>query len=91
MKITVDVSESTDQIILHSNQLTINQLSLIEPNITLNKFYQDSVREFLIIDLKEELSPGNSYKLNINFEGSMEGKIVGLYSSSYKKADGSKK
>lgn len=54
-------------------------------------FKLDTVREFLIVFVRETLKKDEVYTLDVKFEGVMLGKIVGLYSSSYSKPDGSKK
>ncbi|KAH8312019.1 hypothetical protein KR044_009051, partial [Drosophila immigrans] len=79
--ITIKVIESTKQIVLHSHKLTINSVYVLNKEV--EKYELDSVREFLIIDLTEELSPDSSITLGILFEGQTQNKLVGLYSSSY--------
>ncbi|XP_030370374.1 uncharacterized protein LOC115620994 [Scaptodrosophila lebanonensis] len=93
--ITIAVNKSTDKIILHSLNLEILDISATYTddgnNIPIKGKSLDSVREFLIIELTEDLIPDRNIKLVLSFEGSMGGKIVGLYSSSYLKADGVEK
>ncbi|CAD7084084.1 unnamed protein product [Hermetia illucens] len=97
--ITINVLEATNEIILHSNGLTILEVAVAEgPGESLehaNKleviFKLDTVREFLIVFVRETLKKDEVYTLDVKFEGVMLGKIVGLYSSSYSKPDGSKK
>uniref|UniRef100_A0A1B0AGQ9 Aminopeptidase n=1 Tax=Glossina pallidipes TaxID=7398 RepID=A0A1B0AGQ9_GLOPL len=92
--IHINCTENTDQIILHALHLNITNVYLSDTassTIAVKNFYLDSVREFLIIDLNEELPAGRNFKLGIFFEGSMVNKIIGLYRSSYLKADNTRK
>ncbi|XP_067616962.1 glutamyl aminopeptidase-like [Eurosta solidaginis] len=94
LRILVNTTSATNQIKLHSNKLQITNVYLDNTNsatIDVKQFYLDTVREFLVVNLSEELPAGRAFILGILFEGNMAGKIVGLYSSSYAKADGSKK
>ncbi|KAH8399402.1 hypothetical protein KR215_009736, partial [Drosophila sulfurigaster] len=83
--ISIKVVEATKQIILHSNKLTITsvyvQCVFTCPEV--DKYELDPVREFLIIDLVEELTVDATITLGIVFEGESQNKLVGLYSSSY--------
>ncbi|KAH8409848.1 hypothetical protein KR222_009894, partial [Zaprionus bogoriensis] len=79
--ITIKVIEATKQIILHSNALVITDVYVL--NLEVESFELDTVREFLIVDMVQELTVGDEIKLGILFEGQMQNKLVGLYSSSY--------
>ncbi|KAM8706831.1 hypothetical protein ACLKA7_011000 [Drosophila subpalustris] len=84
--ITIKVIEPTRQIILHSDKLTINQAYVLGKQV--DKYELDPVREFLIIDLSEELSVNEVITLGVLFEGQTLNKLVGLYSSSYQTPTG---
>uniref|UniRef100_A0A1A9WMJ0 Aminopeptidase N-like N-terminal domain-containing protein n=1 Tax=Glossina brevipalpis TaxID=37001 RepID=A0A1A9WMJ0_9MUSC len=92
--IHIGCTKNTNQIILHALHLNITSVYLSDTTsgtISVKNFYLDLVREFLIIDLTEELPANRNFKLGILFEGSMVNKIIGLYRSSYLKADNTRK
>ncbi|XP_053945174.1 glutamyl aminopeptidase-like [Anastrepha ludens] len=94
MVIRVNTTSAINQIVLHSNNLSINNVYLKNTNsqtVYVKNFYFDAVREFLVVELSEELPAARAFDIGILFEGNMSGKIVGLYSSSYTKEDSSKK
>lgn len=87
--ITIEVIEATKQIILHSHKLSLTSVFISNRNV--DSFELDTVREFLIVNVSEELTVGEEIKLNIVFEGEMQNKLVGLYSSSYQTPAGNKR
>ncbi|XP_032306948.1 glutamyl aminopeptidase [Drosophila ananassae] len=92
--IKITVLEATDKITLHSLNLKISSYSLQNTGsntLAIQEVSFDSVREFLVFQLSEELPAGREVELHIGFEGSMANKIVGLYSSSYLKEDETRK
>ncbi|XP_039964988.1 uncharacterized protein LOC120777590 [Bactrocera tryoni] len=94
MLIRVNTTRSIDKIVLHSSKLVINNVYLSStnnPTVYVKNYYLDLVREFLVIELSEELPAERAFYVGILFEGTMAGKIVGLYSSSYLKADNTRK
>jgi hypothetical protein len=44
--------------------------------------------EQIKVTLSDRIKPGSEYKLELKFDGNMRGKIVGLYSSTYKDENG---
>ncbi|KAH8335428.1 hypothetical protein KR074_001621 [Drosophila pseudoananassae] len=92
--IEITVLEATDKIVLHSLNLNISSYSVQNTGsntLVIQEVSLDSVREFLVFQLSEELEQGREVQLHIGFEGSMANKIVGLYSSSYLKEDETRK
>ncbi|XP_073818649.1 aminopeptidase A-like [Musca autumnalis] len=95
--ITIDVLENTQQVILHAHKLDIVRVfvqgssGVWSSNIEVVNYELDTVREFLIINLSEELVAGGKIAMGIEFEGVMFGKIVGLYSSTYTTPDNQKR
>lgn len=90
--ITVKVLQNTDKIILHSSNLDIAYVYFGTNGQTVESYSFDTIRELLIIKSADELKVGMTVYLGINFRGQkMDKKIVGLYTSHYKKADGSDK
>lgn len=93
-KITVNVLEATNQIILHSHKLQISNVYVLAfdgANLEVDNFYLDEVREFLVITMSQTLVAGTDIQLGIIFAGEMLGKIVGLYSSTYTTPDEEKR
>ncbi|XP_030559529.1 glutamyl aminopeptidase-like [Drosophila novamexicana] len=80
-KIKIKVLEATNQIVLHSHKLNIT--SVYVENRELESHELDEVREFLIINMQEQLPVDAVITLGIVFEGQSINKLVGLYSSSY--------
>lgn len=90
--ISLNITESTKTITLHSNLLEITKVQVFDGETEIKSvFALEKTREFLIIDSELELAVSEDrYKVRIEFSGSMN-KIIGLYSSSYLKPDGSTK
>ncbi|XP_020715909.1 glutamyl aminopeptidase [Ceratitis capitata] len=92
--IRVNTTSVISEIVLHSSNLNISSVYLKNTGsstIYVRSYELDTLREFLIITLSEELSAGRVFDIGIIFAGNMDGKITGLYSSSYLKEDNSKK
>ncbi|KAH8312017.1 hypothetical protein KR044_009049 [Drosophila immigrans] len=92
--INITVNEATDQIVLHSLYLEIQNPSVYQSAgapVVIKDYTFESVKEFLIINLSGKLTVGSYILLTLDFSGNMASKIVGLYSSSYLKADESRK
>lgn len=91
--ISLNIVESTRTITLHSHLLDITKVQVFDGDTEIkSEFSLEKTREFLIVNAERELSVSeNRYKLRIEFSGKMDDKIIGLYSSSYLKPDGSKK
>lgn len=93
--INITVLEATDKIVLHSLYLSIDSVQVYQADgstwFEVKSFTFDDVREFLIINLAEQLKVDTFVLLNLEFSGTMANKIVGLYSSSYVKADETRK
>lgn len=85
VEIAVSVSETTEIVKLHSNSLTIKTVTI---NNVAATYALDAVHELLIITTPNApLSVGEA-TIFIEFSGSMENRIVGLYVSSYTNEDG---
>lgn len=93
--INITVLEATDKIVLHALNLSIDSIKVYQADgstwLEVKSFAFDALREFLIIDLTEQLKVDTFVLLNLEFSGTMGNKIVGLYSSSYVKADDTRK
>lgn len=92
--INITVNEDTDQIVLHSLYLDVMGPVVLQSDgtgILVKDYTFDITKEFLIINLNRKLKAGTFALLMLEFSGNMANKIVGLYSSSYVKADDSRK
>lgn len=86
VKIDIECVESTDNIVLHSNGLTITNTIVHDSedkSYIVKKTSYDKVREFFIIELNEELVKDKKYTIELVFNGLLRDKIVGFYTSSY--------
>ncbi|KAG5671182.1 hypothetical protein PVAND_001393 [Polypedilum vanderplanki] len=88
VKIDIQVSEQMPFLALHSKFLNITQVKLMKSLVNgkeglnvKNSFMYDKF-EFFIIEPEQPLAVGN-YTVDLDFEGSLDGKIVGFYGSSY--------
>lgn len=83
--IDLDIREPTEQIILHSKGLKINEVFVFDGvlggEVT---FREDETRDFLIIEAGEELLPGDKVFLYIDFTGELQLQGVGFYRTEYK-------
>lgn len=90
--ITIEVLQNTDKIILHSANLDIAYVYFNTFGQTVKNYSFDTLRDFLIVESTYELEAGTTVNLGFNFRGhEMHTKIVGLYTSAYKKEDGTDK
>ena len=85
--VSVDISviQSTDLVIFHTKDMTLNSVSLTSEgrqlDITRQFFYTDN--DFYVIQLSNKLSAGNSLQLNVSFNYTLREDLVGYYKSSY--------
>ncbi|XP_070509992.1 putative aminopeptidase-2 [Chironomus tepperi] len=91
VKIEVEVLEDTDVVTLHSSKLTIGQLNILHQNGTIVSQAQshtfDIERDFLQIYTSDLLLKGQTYFLEISFNGNLETKTTsGFYRSQYQVA-----
>ncbi|XP_014211540.1 glutamyl aminopeptidase [Copidosoma floridanum] len=90
VSILIDVSLNRKHLQLHQKDLNVTVVSL-QPHgsqeddgkVVIEKSYTDNENEIFNIALREEISSG-LYNLCLSFEGSLQNKIVGFYSSKYK-------
>ncbi|XP_062537673.1 aminopeptidase N-like [Armigeres subalbatus] len=92
VKISIQVVESTNQIVLHSTRSVIVSLVLRNSNqlsVALKGYDFDEDKDFLVVDTAEALSVGSSYVLEIDFTNSLDRTdAAGFYRSSYVNAEG---
>lgn len=80
-KIRINVLEATNQIVLHSQQLTFTSVYVLDREV--ENYELDEGRQLLIVNVKETIAVNAVITLGLVFEGKMLGKLTGLYSSSY--------
>ena len=85
--VSVDISviQSTDLVIFHTKDMTLNSVSLTSEgrqlDIKRQFFYTDN--DFYVVQLSNKLSAGNSLQLNVSFNYTLREDLVGYYKSSY--------
>ena len=83
--ITVNVVRSTSEVTLHIKDITIYENSVQVANhidIVTGHGY-DAAREFYIIYLNKELTPGSTIRVSIDFLANLNDNLSGFYRSSY--------
>ena len=85
-------SQPTRHLIVHANKLTIHQTA-VRLNFSPETTQDDSLRvrkafsftgnQYWVVELDRELQPESVVWLDMKFEGSMIGKLSGLYRTSY--------
>lgn len=87
--IEMECRQSTNEIVLHSNQLNITKSSVrIEPiapgqNPIIPTIEFDTVNHFLVLKTNTQLVGGSNYSVYIEFRGPLLSRPPGFYQSSY--------
>lgn len=93
--ILIDVLDDRSTIALHQKDLNITSAKLktdgLEEDyeIEISSISDPSKYEIFVISTKNELKPG-LYYLSLEFDGSLQNKIVGFYSSTYQNEETNK-
>ncbi|XP_055851692.1 glutamyl aminopeptidase-like isoform X2 [Episyrphus balteatus] len=91
VSIGLSIDKPTDVIALHSKDLNIFGISILEVmgkmRIRVKAYYTDPARQLLLIEFYEVLRVYVPYTLSISFRGSLSG-LSGFYSSSYTNQNG---
>lgn len=88
VKIEFNVAESVPFVALHSKFLNVTTKKLIKnlengaEGIPIKRSFEYEKFEYFIVEPESSLSAGN-YTIDLDFDGSLDGKIVGFYGSSY--------
>lgn len=94
VRIVIKCLLATNNVTLHINQLNITDSSLTfsaesptssDPAYT--SWEEDKTRQFLIIHLDRDMTPGVRYILQMNFTGPLKDDLHGLYLSSYRRGN----
>ncbi|XP_050068401.1 glutamyl aminopeptidase-like [Anopheles maculipalpis] len=89
--IELNVSETTNYIVLHSKMLNITETVLRalvvdekqkEREISISRAYEMPEHEYWVIETQAEIGAG-AYRLNLQFDGNLADRIIGFYSSKY--------
>ncbi|XP_066980516.1 glutamyl aminopeptidase-like [Macrobrachium rosenbergii] len=92
--ITIGVNEPIDYLVVHVKQMNVTKTELKDGStgqpVPLNDAFEYEPNQFWVVRPKGTLQPKN-YSLYLEFEGSLDGSIVGLYRSSYTTKDGEKR
>lgn len=93
VQITIEIKETTDQIVVHSRQLNINSIELYEVSIpsrliagTIDTY--DETTEFLTITSPEALLVTRTYVLIIKYDGFLRSDEAGFYLAQYNDENG---
>lgn len=90
VNVTVKVTGFRKDLIVHSKNLTINEVRLLRGDgrhmrvISVNEVQEDEV---LIVTTREKIFP-DTYYLFLGFEGSLTDRLTGFYRSEYGRAGG---
>ena len=85
-------SEPTRHLLVHANKLTIHRTSVRlhqSPKTTqhdavhVHRAFNFTRNQYWVVELDRDLQPGSAVWLEMRFEGSMIGKLTGLYRTSY--------
>uniref|UniRef100_A0A182K7Z1 glutamyl aminopeptidase n=1 Tax=Anopheles christyi TaxID=43041 RepID=A0A182K7Z1_9DIPT len=88
--IELNVSETTNYIVLHSKKLSVTETVLRalgtssgEPQVVnISRAYELPEHEYWVIETEAEIEAG-AYRLSVQFNGSLADRIIGFYSSKY--------
>jgi len=80
----------TRHLIVHANKLTISQTNVRlhrslddSESLHVQKVFNFTRNQYWVIEIDGDLQPGSAVWLDMRFEGSMIGKLSGLYRTSY--------
>lgn len=88
VKIEFNVAEPVPFVALHSKFLNVTTKKLIKnlengaEGIPIKNSFEYDKFEYFIVEPESQLSAGN-YTIDLDFDGRLDGKIVGFYGSSY--------
>ncbi|KAK7475553.1 hypothetical protein BaRGS_00033186, partial [Batillaria attramentaria] len=87
LTMTFNCVKATDQIVLHANELEVDNFILdttgkTAPAVISSRTEED--KQFLIIRLDAQLTAGQNYSVKMDFRGPLDKDLDGLYLSSYK-------
>ncbi|KAJ8959933.1 hypothetical protein NQ314_006136 [Rhamnusium bicolor] len=86
VKILVNVTENCSNITLHADDLFIDSVSVTDVNgntVSIRDVRRDKKKQFLIVDLDEDVQSQSQYYVFIEFKGVLNDLLQGFYRSSY--------
>lgn len=93
VKISLDVANHTNKLVLHNKGLQVTNASLLMCNedglkqVPIEKTFNIDYSEHFIVELNAPIAPG-CYVLSLDYNGDMKNRIVGIYQSTYKGSSG---
>lgn len=92
--ILVGVTAPMDFLVAHVKQMNVTKTDLVDAatgdRLALRGAFEYQPNQFWVVRPRASLRPGN-YTLHLEFEGALDGSIVGLYRSVYTNKDGEKR
>lgn len=92
--ILVGVTAPMDFLVAHVKQMNVTKTDLVDAStgdrLALRGAFEYQPNQFWVVRPRASLRPGN-YTLHLEFEGALDGSIVGLYRSVYTNKDGEKR
>lgn len=78
-KITINLKENTNKIVIHSKELNIKKIYIVTPEEKkiIPKISQDNLRQWLVLSFPEQIKKGSAY-LHIDFEGKFSNNTNGF-------------
>ena len=80
-------SKPTRHLLVHAHRLTIHQTTVRRHGyarpLRIVRMFQFTRNQYWVVELASDLEPGSSVWLEMRFEGSMVGRLAGLYRTSY--------
>lgn len=86
VSILVHVAEELDHLRLHQNRLNVTRVNVKNASgteVVLQDHFSYPRNQLYVIRPKEKIGSGQNYSVELEFQGSLLGKIVGLYRSVY--------
>lgn len=89
VEIDLNVTSPAGFLAVHTKSLNITETKIVKNNeeVKIKEAFYSPGHLFWVILLPEEIEKGRA-KLTLSFNGSLTGKIVGFYRSTYKSASG---
>ncbi|XP_058060069.1 aminopeptidase A-like [Anopheles bellator] len=86
--IELNITDTTNYIVLHSKRLAISETVLLAKEdsgreINILRAYEVPEHEFWVIETQADIAAGG-YQLSLQFTGSLADRIIGFYSSKYR-------
>lgn len=93
VRVNISILESTNTITLHHRYLTIGDVRLFSDtdSIPILSYSYNATFEFFTVSVEETLAPGETFILDVDYNGTLRTDEAGFYRSSYLADDGSRR